>query len=522
MAFPVVEATATTGRVAETTSPVSYPATVSPGALIVAIARVAVAGAIGWPTDWTELVEDSSDASDDVTAIAWHAAVGTEDGTTFNVTHGNGKSAYIVYSITGALDPAAQPPQISAVAVGTSASPDPAALTPTGGAKDYLWLWLGGWEGEQTSPPAGTPTNYTDALGASTGTAGVVATNCRVASARRELNAASEDPPLWTISVSDDWTAWTMAIHPSPTEVLVPAAYGEQLGALFLPYEENELDTYAVHWAIHASHYDEMVALLFPPEEVAEIEQLIAAGYSPDVLPPDLYETHEWDISIIWDHRPGYDDIIALLFERDASIEELVIAGYSPDVLPADVHETHELDVQVFYWSLPASDYDDLIAFLFERDASIEELIAGYSPDTLPPDLHENHEPDLSILWDQRPHYDDVLAVLFEPVVEAAIEELIAAGYSPDIFSALEEVAEDDFGPQGEVYEWVFIVVAGLDVEIIIAAQPDYGLLGSPTHEDYYPFDPVYFNIWFNDLRRHRLYWGNTALGGTRWETANL
>jgi len=228
MAFPVVESTATTGRTAaETTSPVSYPATVSPGALLVAIVRVPVAGAIGWPAGWNELVEDSSDASDDVTAFAWKAAAGTEDGLTFDVTHGNGKLAGIVYSITGAEDPAVQPPQLSTVATGTSATPDPASLTPAGGAKDYLWLWLGGWEGEQTSPPSGNPTNYSSPLGASTGTAAAITTNCRVASAQRNLNAASEDPGSWTISVSDDWTAYTLAVHPAPNSRRAQVSWAE-------------------------------------------------------------------------------------------------------------------------------------------------------------------------------------------------------------------------------------------------------------------------------------------------------
>ena len=216
MAFPVVESKVGTGRTAaETTSPITYPATISAGALLICIFRSAAAGAIGWAAGWNELVEDSSDASDDVTAIAWRAAVGDEDGTTFNVTHGSGKATAIVYSIIGAAPPAVQPPQLSTVAVGTRVSPNPTTCTPTGGAKDYLWLWLGGWENEQTSPPTGTPLNYINPIGASTGTVGVVALNCRVASAQRNLNAASEDPPLWTISVSDDWSAWTMAIHPA-------------------------------------------------------------------------------------------------------------------------------------------------------------------------------------------------------------------------------------------------------------------------------------------------------------------
>ena len=96
------------------------------------------------------------------------------------------------------------PPQAAAVeTTGTSTTPDPPNLTPTGGAKDYLWIWAGGWEGEQTSPPAGSPTggNYANnIIGANSDTAGAVTTNCRVALATRNLNAASENPPAWTIS----------------------------------------------------------------------------------------------------------------------------------------------------------------------------------------------------------------------------------------------------------------------------------------------------------------------------------
>lgn len=216
MAFPVVEDKIGTGGTS-TASPtaVSYPATVSAGALLVCIARCAVVGAIGWPSGWNELVEDSSDGSDDVSAIAWKAADGSEGGTTFSVTHGTGKSAYIVYSITGAENPATQPPQISTVAVGTSTTPNPTLLTPTGGTKDYLWLWLGCWEGEQTSPPAGNPTDYSATLGASSGTAGAVTTNVRCASAQHTSTDSSEDAGSWTISASDDWTAWVMAVHPA-------------------------------------------------------------------------------------------------------------------------------------------------------------------------------------------------------------------------------------------------------------------------------------------------------------------
>ncbi|MGH2373010.1 MAG: hypothetical protein ACRDIC_05970 [bacterium] len=224
MAFPSVEGTATTnGTAAATSHAVTLPATVSTGSTLIVVARAAVAGAIDWPAGWTEVFENSADASDDTTAWAWKLADGTEDGTTISVTHGNGKAAFIAYSITGAEDPTIQAPESGTPATGTSTIPDPSATTPTGGAKDYLWIWAGGWEGEQTSPPVGNPTNYSSPLGANSGTASAVATNCRVATATRTNNAASEDPGTWTISVSDDWTAWTIAVHPAPPPPAVGA-----------------------------------------------------------------------------------------------------------------------------------------------------------------------------------------------------------------------------------------------------------------------------------------------------------
>ncbi|HET8947004.1 MAG TPA: hypothetical protein VFQ07_08470, partial [Candidatus Polarisedimenticolia bacterium] len=78
-------------------------------------------------------------------------------------------------------------------------------------------IWLGGWEGKQTSPPADPlPAGYGNKIGASTGPAGTTDTNCRMAAASRNNKASSEDPGSWTISAIDDWTAFTIAVHPLP------------------------------------------------------------------------------------------------------------------------------------------------------------------------------------------------------------------------------------------------------------------------------------------------------------------
>ena len=216
MAFPVVDGTASTNGTTATTAPVvNLPAGIGAGNTLIVLFRSAVGGAIGWPAGWTEMDDGTADAADDQTALAWRKADGTE-GSTITLSSGNGKFAAIAYDISGAADPTVTPPEQTGQ-IGTGTSVDPLGRTPPAGAKDYLWLWLGGWDGEQTSPPAGNPTNYSGPIGADSGTAGAVTTNCRVAGAWRQLNAASEDPPAWTISAAPTgWTTYTTVVHPAP------------------------------------------------------------------------------------------------------------------------------------------------------------------------------------------------------------------------------------------------------------------------------------------------------------------
>ncbi len=217
MAFPSVAASAVTnGSTAADPVTVNLPSGIVAGSLLIMLIRNAGANLTTGPSGWTQLASSGADASDDTTSIFWKKADGSE-GSTITVDYASSqKFAAITLRITGHADPATQPPEISATAnTGTATTPNPPDLTPTGGAKDYLWLWMGGWEGEQTSPPTGDPANYTGRLGADSGTAGAVTTNCRVAVSTRQLNAASENPPAWTISASDDFTTWAVVVHPA-------------------------------------------------------------------------------------------------------------------------------------------------------------------------------------------------------------------------------------------------------------------------------------------------------------------
>lgn len=222
MAFPAVESSVSSGITsAASSTAVSYPATISASSLLVCVfAPDQTAGPGSFPGDWTKFADAGGADTGQTLSIWWKTAAGTEDGSTFTVTHNSTKTAAIVYSITGAADPSTRAPEASTAATdstATSAAPDPASLTPTGGTKDYLWLAAAVIEGEQTNPPT-YPTNYgSNQLTRTTGVAGGPGGNLLLSCATRNLNASSEDPGAYTFSGAGKWSAFTAAIHPAAT-----------------------------------------------------------------------------------------------------------------------------------------------------------------------------------------------------------------------------------------------------------------------------------------------------------------
>lgn len=237
MAFPTRGAflKATNGTTASATPAVSLPDSgILAGDLLIVLFRCALPGAIGWPAEWNELFDASSDGADDQMALAYKVAQGDESGTSITLSSGNGKFAAISAAIRGAANPLINPPQLSTVAIGTNNAPNATTVTPTGGAKDYMWITFFGQEGENTITPT-APTNYQTADNsrfANSGVAGAVATNCHVGMAIRDnLNAASEDAGAFASNVTDDWTAYTLAIHPvepSNSHILRPDSWGQK------------------------------------------------------------------------------------------------------------------------------------------------------------------------------------------------------------------------------------------------------------------------------------------------------
>ena len=208
-AAPVVE-TRSTATVSDTDLAVALPAGSSDGDLILILVQSGTITAT-WTeapltTGWTELYDSSGQAF-------YYKQIGAGEATPTFRPSVPGRAGASALRITGHEDPATQPPEASTGATGYSAAPDPDSLTPTGGAKDYLWIAVdGNTDGRRTVSAA--PTNYPSITLNAFSTAGGAA-GATGATADRQLNAASEDPGVFTISGISDWEAHTIAVHPS-------------------------------------------------------------------------------------------------------------------------------------------------------------------------------------------------------------------------------------------------------------------------------------------------------------------
>jgi PKD repeat protein len=151
----------------------------------------------------------TTSASSPYTRVAYKIATGSEGSTVTFTSDVAEKSAHITYRITGWHGTTA--PAISTVATATSANPDPASLNPSGwDIEETLWLAVAAWDAGNTNLST-FPSGYTNGLlNRATSSDGV-----GIATAQRELAAASEDPGAFTLTGSQAWKAYTLAVRPA-------------------------------------------------------------------------------------------------------------------------------------------------------------------------------------------------------------------------------------------------------------------------------------------------------------------
>jgi len=223
LAAPVVDSVTETAFGTDTTNHyVDMPATVNAGDLLIVIFTNDGIATVTTPAGWTELASDKRGIAVRLSAY-YKIAVGDEDGTTVNFVSSMAEEAAAqVYRITNWHG--TSPPEISTAATGISTAPDPASLNPAGwDLEDTLWIAVAGQDRGDQSGTTAYPVSYTD------GTSTLSAhswQSCRTLSARRVLTAASEDPGAFTIPISDEWVAFTIAIRPSLRDLTISSTEG--------------------------------------------------------------------------------------------------------------------------------------------------------------------------------------------------------------------------------------------------------------------------------------------------------
>jgi len=189
---------------------VNMPLTIDAGDLLIVLFANDRSRLVTTPGGWIELASDTNGQHISL-SVYYRIAAGIEGGTTVNfITSAEEEAAAQVYRITNWHG--TTPPEISTAATGSDAAPDPASLNPAGwDVADTLWIAVAGQDrGDQTGTTA-YPAGYTDGTSilSSTGTG-----SCRTLSACRVLATASEDPGAFTITASEQWVAFTIAVRP--------------------------------------------------------------------------------------------------------------------------------------------------------------------------------------------------------------------------------------------------------------------------------------------------------------------
>jgi len=223
VSFPVVVASAVSSRATSVVDDdVTLPAGVAVGDLLLVFHHSDGALTRTFPGSWVEIKDASSSGDASTIGVAYLIAAGGE--TTVTVTKSIAERfSAIAIRILASSWHGTSAPEISSGATGSTANPDPDAVTASWGAENNLFIAAHNHNNAAGGiSTTAYPTNYADNQIESPD----VASAGRGAIASRELAASNDDPGTFTLSVSDAWWAGTIAVRPigvaeAPTPVIV-------------------------------------------------------------------------------------------------------------------------------------------------------------------------------------------------------------------------------------------------------------------------------------------------------------
>ncbi len=213
MAFPVVQSTSQNSLAGGSTHVISMPAGIQVGDLLLVFFGTDGDNTITDSQTFTVLDQQSYGTAN-FGAVLYKIATGS-DTLTITVSVTNEPSSHIVYRIDGWESTFA--PELSTFAVGATSNPNSTIVTPSWATDDTLYIALE--TNDRNRTVSAYPNLYTGSQLSETGGG---SGDCHVGVATRNYNNPSDDPAQWTLSASDQWIAWTIAV--APTGAAAPEA----------------------------------------------------------------------------------------------------------------------------------------------------------------------------------------------------------------------------------------------------------------------------------------------------------
>lgn len=216
MAFPTVQDSDTKNGTQTSNSnswTLTYPTNIAAGDLLIAFVGSDGQPSPTFPTGWTAIGAGRWLATASAaTLIAYYKiADGTESGNFTLSLSTSEQGAWRIVRITGWHG--TTPPEAGTANANNTDTPDPPSLSPSWGAADTLWFAAEAADGGATSVST-YPTNYTNGFSDSSGGG----TGGHLGTARRNVNATSEDPGTFLLSATEQWAAQTIAVRPGSND----------------------------------------------------------------------------------------------------------------------------------------------------------------------------------------------------------------------------------------------------------------------------------------------------------------
>ena len=252
---------------------------------------------------WAKITTDTESNNTGLSVAVRPAATSDANGATLITTDVSCSHAGFVVSIR---DADASIIEAAMAALNETIAPNPPSITPTGGAKDYLFLSFCGYGHEhQTNTLSGYPTNYN--LSQLQHQPGTNAWNAAIGMAGRALNATSEDPGAFTLSGASDAVAATIAVHPIESAAVTK--------------------TYSVGFSLECQSANFAAGIDFVKNGTESASSIIAVSLITTSTIGT--ETHAAAYDVIFDSGPVVDGVDTCTYSYDKAAGDITETGSS-------------------------------------------------------------------------------------------------------------------------------------------------------------------------------------------------